>query len=342
MNCFPFRFRRTLAIGAIRFAAYLIVPANAEAIPSPAPMHGVEVQLNGDVKVAAEQVVLGDVATIYAKDVQSFKALSALVISRIPDDKLEVRLPASYLEARVRAALPAGTDFALRAPELVVFHLQRLGISSQEFTAEVERMAVAGAKVPNGSDVDVEAISGIDQLKGMTLANARIEPQAEMEQWKGDLSFKVSRTDSAGAPVWVRARVRVFRSAWVAARSVAFNEAPSPDQFTLGRVETTALREDPVVASPEQLGALLAGAKFKRTLAANAPLMPSAIERKPDAQSGANLRVVFVGESGVRVSADGILVGPGTIGSDVKARLKSSKKLVAGKLVSQGLVEVSL
>jgi flagella basal body P-ring formation protein FlgA len=327
----------------ISILVLVFVARGASAAPNPVPTSAIEVQLNGDVNVAAEQIVLGDVATIYAKDLADFKALSGLVLSRIPDDKREVRLPSSYLEARIRAALPAGSDVALRAPREILFRLQRLGISAQEFSTEVQRMARAAGKAPADAELEVETLTGMDQLKGLTLAAVRIEPQAEMEQWKGDLGFKITRTDApASTPLWVRARVRWFRPAWVAVRQLGFNEQPSPALFAEGRVETTGLREEPVHGSREELASALQGTKLRRSMAVNAPLLPSVLEHRPDAQSGAALRVVFVSESGVRVSADGMLVGPGSIGGDVKARLKSSKKLVTGKLVSQGQVEVSL
>jgi flagella basal body P-ring formation protein FlgA len=329
--CFRSRLGFRLAI-----AVSVPVPV-AVAAPSPIPTQAIVPE---QVTVGGEQIVLGDVATIYAKDLVDFKALSSIVLSRIPDDKGSVSLPSSYLEARIRAALPAGASFALRAPAAITFQLQRLGITAQDFASEIERQARTTGKFPAGTDLEVEVISGIDQLKGLSLADTRIEPQAEMPQWKGDLSFKAVRGNSA--PLWVRARLRWFSRAWVASRPLRFNEQPGPDAFTEARVETTAFREEPLAGTREELGAALASARLGRALAANAPLFPSAIERKPDAASGAALRVVFVGESGVRVSADGLLVGAGTIGGDVKARLKSSKKLVTGKLVSPGMVEVSL
>jgi flagella basal body P-ring formation protein FlgA len=325
-------------------SAVALMPLLAWGSPNPPPIRAIEIQLDGEVKVGGEQVVLGDVATIYSKDLQNFKALSGLVLSRIPDDSKEVRLPANYLEARIRAALPPGTDFELRAPAEIVFKLQKLGISAQEFAGEISRMARVGGKVPAGAEIEVEALAGLDQLKTLSLGSARIEPAAEINEWKGEMQFKVTRTDtdSNPPPAWVRTRVRTFREAWVATRQVAYSETPTAALFAPGRVETTNLHEDPIGGNAEDLAATLKNARFRRGLTANAALVPSQIDHKPDAGAGSSLRIVFVGESGVRVTADGSLVGSGSIGGDVKARLKSSKKIVTGKLVSQGLVEVSL
>jgi flagella basal body P-ring formation protein FlgA len=323
--------------------AVALLPLTAFAASSAVPVKPVEIHMDSEVKVAGEQVVLGDVATIYARSLADFKALSSLVISQIPDDKLEVKLPASYLEARVRAALPPGTDFALRSPKDVVFRLERLGLGSQEIAAEITRLGRVSGKIPEGVEVEVQTLSGMDQLAGYKLAGTRIDPGAEMKAWKGDMSFKLTKADGAGAPpVWVRAKLRWFQQAWVASRNLMFTENPDPSQFALGKVEVTGLREDPVTGSAEELAGFLKSARIKRQIAANSPLLPSMLDRKPDAAAGSALRVVFVSESGVRVSADGSLLSPGSIGSDVKARLRSSKKIVTGKLVSQGLVEVSL
>ncbi len=308
------------------------------------PTKPVEIHMDSEIKVAGDRVVLGDVATIYSRSLSDFKALSGLVISQIPDDQSEVKLPSRYLEARVRAALPPGMEFALRAPKEITFKLERLGLGTQEIAAEISRLAKVAGKVPENIELEVQPLSGMEQLAGFKISNTRIEPGADMKSWKGEMSFRLSRSDGVGnaPPVWIRARVRWFQEVWTANRNLMFTESPDASHFVLGKVETTSLREDPVGGSAEDLRHFLKSARIKRKIAANSPLLPSMLDRKPDAAAGSALRVVFISESGVRVSADGALISPGLIGNDVKARLRSSKKIVTGRLVSQGMVEVSL
>jgi flagella basal body P-ring formation protein FlgA len=71
-------------------------------------------------------------------------------------------------------------------------------------------------------------------------------------------------------------------------------------------------------------------------------LVAAALEKAPDAKPGQSLRVVFVSESGVRVSTEGALIGAGSIGNDVRVKLRTSRKVVTGKLVAGDLMEVSL
>lgn len=331
---------RNILLALILFSAMLPLLAFSAGV---VPEKSVEVHLDADVKVGGDQVVLGDVATIYARNLQHFKALAGLVISRIPDDKQEVRLPGSYLEARVRAALPEGTDFALRAPKEIVFRLERVGLGATELAGEISRLGRVAGKIPEGVEAEILPLTGLEILAGWKLATTRIEPQGELQQWKGELSFKLTRTDQpAASPLWVRTKVRWFQQAWVAKKNFGLGASLDAASFERKRVETTALREELVNVGEEELPALLASSRLKRSLASENALVPSMLDRKPDAQAGSALRVVFVSESGVRVSADGSLLAPGTIGGDVKARLRSSKKIVTGKLVSQGLVEVSL
>jgi flagella basal body P-ring formation protein FlgA len=301
------------------------------------PTKAVEVRLSPEVVVSGENVVLGDVATIYAKNMRDFRALSDLNLSKVGETG-ELKLPQGYLEARIREALPAGTDFRLHAPGVVTFRLNRLGLSTAEFAEEVARRGRAEGKIPEWAEVEVEPVNGFDQLKLWRLSEARIDPAAEMARWKGELAFKISRGSEL---TWVKVRVRWFAKAWTAKRNIGLLSSLSPADFTATRVELTNSREDPLLAE-EDLAAAVGSARARRSLAAGTPLSLAALERAPDARPGQALRVVFISESGVRVSAEGALVGAGSIGSEARAKLRSSRKVVTGKLVAGNLMEVSL
>jgi flagella basal body P-ring formation protein FlgA len=302
------------------------------------PTKPVEVRLEQEVTVSGDTVVLGDVATIYAKSMRDFQALSELTLSKIGESG-ELRLPQGYLENRIREVLPAGTEFRLHAPQQVTFRLNRIGTSTDEFVAEISRRGRAEGKIPEWAEVQVEPIGGFDQLKLWKLSESRIEPAAVTNRWKGETAFKISQ---AGKDlIWVKVKIRWFADAWVAKRSIGILSNLQAADFVKARVEVTDSREDPILAS-EDIEAAIRQARARRSLAGGAALVAAAIEKSPDAKPGQNLKVVFVSESGVRVSTEGALLGAGSIGGEVRAKLRSSRKVVTGKLVAGDLMEVSL
>ena len=92
----------------------------------------------------------------------------------------------------------------------------------------------------------------------------------------------------------------------------------------------------------EELSKALQSSRAKRYIQEKAPLTAAMLDKKPDASFGQRLRVIFISDNGLRVSAEGALMGAASIGDSVKAKLNSSRKVVAGKLVSDGVMEVSL
>ncbi|MGZ3696024.1 MAG: flagella basal body P-ring formation protein FlgA [Bdellovibrionota bacterium] len=307
------------------------------------PTKDIEVSVESSVTVSSQRIVLGDVATIYAKSMHDFKDLSGLVISQIPEDQSEIRLPQSYLQNRIKEVLPPGTEFVLHAKSEIVFKLQRMGITPVDFAAEIERMAKAGAKVPQGVETEIEVISGADQLKLFKPENLRIEAAAEMPQWKGELAFKAVSKENSDQINWVKVKVRWFANVWVAKKTLGISQTFDAAAFTQERREITSLREEIFVAeSLEDLQAKLTSARARRSIGTNTVLTASMVERKPDAGPGQALKVIFVSESGIRVSTDGALIGASSIGSEARAKLKTSRKIVTGKLVSGGVMEVSL
>jgi flagella basal body P-ring formation protein FlgA len=248
-------------------------------------------------------------------------------------------LPQGYLGNRIREVLPAGTEFRLHAPQQVTFRLNRIGTSTDEFVAEISRRGRAEGKIPEWAEVQVEPIGGFDQLKLWKLSESRIEPAAVTTRWKGETAFKISQ---AGKDlIWVKVKIRWFADAWVAKRSIGILSNLQAADFVKARVEVTDSREDPLLAS-EDIEAAVRQARARRSLAGGAALVAAAIEKSPDAKPGQNLKVVFVSESGVRVSTEGALLGAGSIGGEVRAKLRSSRKVVTGKLVAGDLMEVSL
>jgi flagella basal body P-ring formation protein FlgA len=304
------------------------------------PTKPIEVRIDAEVPVAGEAIVLGDVATIYSKSIHHFQALSGLTVASFPGTGNEVRIPRAYIESRIRETLPQKADFKLTAPEQVVFRLERLGVSPAMIGAELIRRGRAEGRIPAWAQVEVEAVSGFDRLQLWKPESVKVEPGSRMARWKGEMALKLSREGEADHS-WVRVRVRWFADAWVARRQIGMLTNIAPEDFTAKRVEVTAMRDDPILAS-EDIKALLGSARARRSMQPGSALVAGSFERAPDIRPGQPLKVVFISESGIRVTTEGAVMGNGSVGDEVRARLRSSRRIVTGKLVSGGVMEVSL
>lgn len=304
----------------------------------------IEIRLAAEVPTTSDKIVLGDVATIYSKSIHDFQTLSSLVVGQIPNDTKELKIPLSYLRARIKEALPQDAEFSIKAPLQIVFRQEKFGVSAQEIAQEVIRIGKEKGKIPTFVSPTVEAISGLDKLDIYKLSSSKIEPAGEQSNWKGEMNFKVSSLIEGNTiQSWVKLKINWFADAWVANANIKAFQPLSADQFKKVNTDITSVREDLVSAADEEsLKTILKSGRAKRTIAAAAPLTMGMLDRKPDVSPGQKLKVIFVSENGLQVSTEGSIIGVGSVGDDVKAKLRSSKKIITGKLVSDSVIEVSL
>jgi flagella basal body P-ring formation protein FlgA len=307
------------------------------------PVKAVEIRMDGEVKVSSERLVLGDVATIYARNLQDFEALSNLVLPQFPADKKEFRLSAEYLKERIAEALGSEKEFSLHAPNQISFSFDKPIITDQDLAREILARGRESGKIPSHIEADVLALGGFEQLPKLRPGSYRIEPASDLASWRGELPFKILLSEGSTQKVhWVRAKLRWFSETWIAGKPLRFQDPLEISAFRKARVDITDLREDLIPATEEELVAALHSARARRGIRENSVLTKQMIDRRPDASPGQRMKVVFVSESGLRVSADGSLLGSGVIGGDAKVKLNSSRKIVSGKLVSGSVMEVSL
>jgi flagella basal body P-ring formation protein FlgA len=304
------------------------------------PSKDIEIRLEESIPVIGKSIVLGDVATIYSKNIHHFKILSDLVISGFGSEEDVKNIPMAYLKSRIQEALPQGVDFRIYGPSKLSFRKEILGISGEQFAKEILTRGKEEGKIPNWVEAEVEAISRFDALRLAKIQEIKWDPSAEMPRWKGDMVFKISLPGSSEV-VWSKVKIKWFGKAWVAKKQINPWQPIKAEDFEYSRVDLTALREE-VLQSEEEFRALVGKSKTKRLVQEGSPLFRAALEKIPDVKMGEPLKVVFVSESGIRVSADGATINPLSVGEEGRAKLRSSKKVVTGRLVSEGIMEVSL
>lgn len=306
------------------------------------PSKDIEIHIVSDPKVKGDKVLLSDVAVIYAKKMQDFQALNSLVVSNFSQGQNEIRMPQEYLMARVQDAVgTSSSSISIKAPELLVFRRVQ-GIEFAQVAQRILELGKKENKFPDWASVEVESTKGELELMADSIGSEwRLEPAAHKNLWRGDMNFRLVSEKDSKKSIWVSARIRWFADTYQAQRTIPIRGTLKEEDFQPARVEIRSTSEQPILGS-ENLSQLIEGARTKRSLQAGAPLFRSLIEKSPDARMGQAMKVVFVSESGIRVSAEGSLLSPAVIGEEARVKLRSSKKIVTGRLVSGQLMEVSL
>ncbi len=307
-----------------------------------APVADVEVHFHRRAGVVGEKVVLGDVATIYARDLRVFEKLSGLVIGQMPADRSEWSVPSDYVKSRVEEIAGQKTSVRIHGPEMLAFYPQRIHTVMEGIAAQATKMGGDLHKVPEGVTAVAEVFSRSD-LNSLKLEEWRLVPGVERPEWRGDMSFRLEPRAGDAAPVWVNVKFRWFADAWVARKEFGYQKDIDASAFRRERVELERGASTPLWAADEAaLAEAVKNARAKRTIREGMVLSAALIDRKPDARSGQKAQVIFVADSGLRVMAEGVIVADGIAGDSVRARLVRSKKIVQGKLTPEGTIEVSL
>jgi len=306
------------------------------------PNKEIEIHFVSDPKVRGEKVHLSDVAVIYAKKMQDFKILSNLVISTFSQGQSEIRMPQAYLVSRVQEAIGrADLGLSVKSADQLVFKR----VNGIDFAQIADRILAQGrseSKFPEWANVEIESSAGsLEVITDALDSNWRIEAGMRKNLWRGNMNFRLVFENDPKKVVWVSARIRWFADALQAKRTIPIRSNLKEEDFSISRMEINTSADQPILGT-DDLVKVLEGTRTKRSLQAGAPLLKSILEKSPDAKSGQALKVIFVSESGIRVSADGSLLSPAIIGEEARVKLRGSKKIVTGKLVNGQLMEVSL
>jgi flagella basal body P-ring formation protein FlgA len=274
------------------------------------PQKAVEIKLRAQPLVVEDAVRLVDVAEIYAKNLAQFESLSQLVVAQFPADKNNLRVPGSYVRARIKEVLGENTDFNLEIPEWLEINKPVSRITDLRLADEIEKLAKSEAKIPTGIEAKISFLQIPKEIFLKDAKTFHISAANINGAWRGETTFKLEIGD--GKIYWIRTNIRWFAQRWVAKRDIRAWEGISESDFEYRNIEVTNLQGDALMESTqEELHQALEGARTKRFIAANSILQKNQYERRPDVVAGTPVKVTFVAESGLRIQADGAMIASG-------------------------------
>ena len=204
-------------------------------------------------------------------------------------------------------------------------------------------LATAGTFQPVESIRDA-AIAAMGAMDANAQAEAAVDSRLRMPACTqplaatvaGPTSVAVRCADTPGWQLYVPVRVRREADVVVLAKPVRGDEPITPAHLTVQRRELGA-SDGPVVTDP----AAVVGRRLRRAMPAGAVLEPDDVGGEGALKRGDPVTLVSrVG--GMEVRMGGRAMGAGRVGSTVSVENTTSRRIIRGRVVGPGIVEVNL
>lgn len=310
------------------------VSATALAAPeTPRKERTIEVVGRAEATITGATVRLGDIAAVTSRDAREDDAVIALekiVIEESPAPGRESALSAQRVLDRMKAGGVDLDTVAYTFPRTIVARRAARLVTEGELLPVIE-----AALKRSGRDIVVKRILLPSEVHvAPTETVAGVTPFTSRSQ--GRLGFTVAMRDDGGQGTSfnVEAIIDEWAQLPVAKRALSRGTIVTSDDVMLARLNVSGLpgdtaREERGVVGLATSGDISFGEVFRR----NKLAIPNAIE--------ANSRVTLVYRSaGFEATASGLALESGIVGSEVRVRNESSKKIVTGTILEPGLVGV--
>ncbi len=311
--------------------ALLIIAALAVAAPALAGQPTVIVRPSA--AVTDPVVRLGDIARLRGFDADAAKTYAAIELGRAPAVGLGQFMPRAYLEARIRdGGMPAAVR--LRIPRRVEIKRKARTMPGEELRQMVR--AAIHKRMPHApADVAAIDVPALADLKVPDGARLRVE-FADDEGFRGPVVAELVVRDG-GETMRTRrisARVDVFQRVFGVAEPLRRGRRLTTADLVELRVPHTTLARDAIVEP-----ALIEGAMLRRTVKPGEPIREAWLQVPPLVNRGDRIRMVAV-RGALRMTARGEALSDGARGAYIRVRNLDSRKIVSGRVVGPGEIEM--
>ncbi len=299
----------------------------------------IEVRGRSTVTVTTQRIRLSDIADISSPlniEQDALVALRKIVIEKSPAPGKVLLLTAENIIGRMKEA---GVDLSkvgyLFPRQIEVARASRLLGTDEIRNAVEEFLKTRSAEIKlNSIDYadDVFVVPGITKIEALKSINAR----------PGFINIELKATVSPSEinelPEETRFRVDASVDEWlevpVATRPITKGALVEPGDVAMARLNLAAIPKDAAINQTRVIGLeTKQNIGFGEVFRQNKLILPAVI----DTGSKVNMRF----RQGIlEVVAKGTAIEAGTVGQAIKIRNDSSKKLIIGRVIEAGLVEV--
>lgn len=130
--------------------------------------------------------------------------------------------------------------------------------------------------------------------------------------------------------------VRLSADLLVPIRNIKRHEKLHPEMFTVKRFDITT-RTERMLAEVEHM----TGCRAKQNLTAGRYVPLSRLEKIPDIENGAQIAIIG-GSSLLEIRVKGVALQNGNIGESIRVKNVDSRKILVGRVIGPGTVEIAL
>lgn len=275
------------------------------------------------------QITLGDVVESSNLNLDTIKQLKKIILGDAP--KLgEERI---YSNSAIAAALrqsKINKNWKLQIPH-------QIKINNKGF--ELDRESVEAELLSSWQNVCLECQWSIKSVQipllPKNLINQKWTIEADNKIPRGSFARKLTVLSDEGVEnvFWINGQIEIKKKVPVLLRSVSMNARLTEEDFELVLRDVT-LATDSVPSIKE-----IVGQKVKFSMYANDIIWSNSLMREKAVQRGDVVKV-FIGDSNWQVSTQGVTEQDGFIGDTVNVRNLQTRRVITGRVVGGGEVEV--
>jgi len=282
-------------------------------------------------EITGPTVRLGEIAQLRGFSKARTRELAAIEVGKSPNVGLGQYMPRAYLESRIRRA---GVSESVRLPLRVELSRKTKTIDGEYIAGRV-RAALAEGMPHDPRDLAEVRVPSIADIVVPAQADLDVRFAAD-EDFTGAVTADVVITD-AGELVR-RRRVNAHIDLLVDALGVS-EEMRRGGRLTTAhlmvlRIAQSRLPKDAII-KPE----FIDGAIVRRTIRPGEPIREAFLKVPPLVERGQRVRMV-ARRGDVSVTTIGEALASGPRGARIRVRNLASRKIVGGKVISSGVVEM--
>jgi flagella basal body P-ring formation protein FlgA len=223
-----------------------------------------------------------------------------------------------------------GEHFAIKIPTRVTVTKKKAVMSAAQL-----KMQLMAAFKSLCADCDFEISNMVTPVATKLADGATWSLRTRSELPKGTFSYpiEVSVSDVPQQTYWVSGQLTVRRSVPVAAREIQIGERIQPEDLVTQMKDVTFASDAPIATAD------LSSGVAARSIAAGQIVFRSALRRELAVKIGDVVKLE-TGNDEWQISLAGVSQTSGYVGDQVKVKIPSTSKIVAGTLKDKGIVEV--